>query len=82
MQGAEALAVTGVDQFIENFLVAVDFQEAVEITPETEIVSLSEWDSLAALGVIVMFDMEYGKTITGNDLKASRTIADLFALAA
>ena len=82
MQVAEALAVTGVDQFIENFLVAVDFQEAVEITPETEIVSLSEWDSLAALGVIVMFDMEYGKTITGNDLKASRTIADLFALAA
>ena len=82
MQGAEALAVTGVDQFIENFLTAVDFQEAVEITPETEIVSLSEWDSLAALGVIVMFDMEYGKTITGNDLKASRTIADLFALAA
>ena len=63
-------------------MVAVDFQEAVEITPETEIVSLSEWDSLAALGVIVMFDMEYGKTITGNDLKASRTIADLFALAA
>ena len=82
MQGAEALAVTGVDQFIENFLVAVDFQEAVEITPETEIVSLSEWDSLAALGVIVMFDMEYGKTITGNDLKASKTIADLFALVA
>lgn len=82
MQGAEASAVTGVDQFIENFLIAVDFQEAVEITPETEIVSLAEWDSLAALGVIVMFDMEYGKTITGNDLKASRTIADLFALVA
>ena len=82
MQVAEASAVTGVDQFIENFLTAVDFQEAVEITPETEIVSLSEWDSLAALGVIVMFDMEYGKTITGNDLKASKTIADLFALAA
>ena len=82
MQVAEASAVTGVDQFIENFLIAVDFQEAVEITPESEIASLAEWDSLAALGVIVMFDMEYGKTITGNDLKASRTIADLFALAA
>lgn len=82
MQVAEASAVTGVDQFIENFLIAVDFQEAVEITPESEIASLAEWDSLAALGVIVMFDMEYGKTITGNDLKASKTIADLFALAA
>lgn len=82
MQTSEASAVTGIDQFIENFLTAVDFQEAVEITPETEIASLSEWDSLAALGVIVMFDMEYEKTITGNDLKASKTIADLFALIA
>ena len=82
MQTSEASAVTGIDQFIENFLTAVDFQEAVEITPETEIASLSEWDSLAALGVIVMFDMEYEKTITGNDLKVSKTIADLFALIA
>ena len=66
--------------FIQNFLTAVDFQEPVQIAAETELASLAEWDSLAALGVIVMFDMEYGKTITGNDLKTCQTIADLFAL--
>ena len=69
-----------IQQFIEQFQTAVDFQEAVDIKPDTELASLAEWDSLAALGVIVMFDMEHGKTITGADIKASKTISDLFAL--
>lgn len=71
---------TSIDQFIECFLAAVDFQEPVEVTPETELKSLPEWDSLAALGVIVMFDVEFGKTITGNTLKQSRTLAELYQL--
>ena len=69
-----------IDQFIESFRTAVDFQEAVEVTPETELKSLPEWDSLAALGVIVMFDVDYGKTITGDDLKNCSSIADLYKL--
>jgi len=68
--------------FIENFTTAVDFQEAVQISPETQLAELPEWDSLAALGVIVMFDMEYGATITGNDLKDCRTISDIHQLIA
>ncbi len=69
-----------IEQFIESFLVAVDFQEPVEVTPETELLSLPEWDSLAALGVIVMFDVDYGKTIVGEDLKNATTITDLYKL--
>jgi len=69
-----------IDQFIEDFLTAVDFQTPVDVRPETELLSLPEWDSLAALGVIVMFDMEYNKTITGDHLKNCKTIADLYAL--
>jgi len=69
-----------IDQFIESFLTAVDFQEAVAVTPDTELRSLPEWDSLAALGVIVMFDVDYGKTITGDDLKNCSTITDLYKL--
>ena len=68
--------------FIENFTTAVDFQEAVQISPETQLAELPEWDSLAALGVIVMFDMEYGATITGNDLNDCRTISDIHQLIA
>lgn len=69
-----------IDQFIESFLSAVDFQESVAVTPETELKSLPEWDSLAALGVIVMFDVEFGKTITGDDLKTCTTLTDLYKL--
>lgn len=68
------------EQFIENFLTATDFQEPVEVTPETKFRELPEWDSLAALGVIVMFDMEYSKAITGDDLHSVETIAQLYAL--
>ena len=69
-----------IDQFIERFQAAVDFQEAVEVTPETELRSLPEWDSLAALGVIVMFDVEFGKTIVGDDIKGCVTLNDLYKL--
>jgi acyl carrier protein len=69
-----------IEQFIESFLVAVDFQEPVEVAPDTELRSLPEWDSLAALGVIVMFDVDYGKTIVGDDLKNCVTLTDLYKL--
>ena len=69
-----------IEQFIEQFLAAVDFQKPVAVTPDTELASLPEWDSLAALGVIVMFDTEYGKTISGESLKQCRTLTDLHQL--
>ena len=70
-----------IETFIANFVTAVDFQDPVEIRADTKLADLQEWDSLAALATIVMFDMEYGKAITGNDLKNCATISDLFALA-
>lgn len=72
--------MTDLQQFIENFLTAVDFQDPVEVKPETVLTDLPEWDSLAALGVIVMFDIEYNKTIIGDDLKTCKTLEDLFKL--
>ncbi|MEN5255451.1 acyl carrier protein [Pseudomonas protegens] len=68
------------EAFIENFLSATDFQEPVEVTMETELRNLPEWDSLAALGVIVMFDIEYKKVVTGDDLEKSVTVGDLYNL--
>ena len=72
--------MSSINEFIDQFLTAVDFQDPVEVTPDTVLLDLPEWDSLAALGVIVMFDIEYGKTIIGDDLKQSITIQDLFNL--
>jgi len=67
-----------VARFIELFLEAVDFQDPVPVTADTLLEDLPEWDSLAALGVIVMCDIEYGVTITGDDLKACVSVSDLF----
>ena len=67
-------------KFIENFLAAVDFQDPVDVSPATPLAELPEWDSLAALGVIVMFDMEYGVTITGEDLKNCASVGDIHGL--
>jgi hypothetical protein len=53
-------AAENVNLFAQQFLIAVDFQEPVELTGATALDSLPEWDSLAALGVIVMCDTEYG----------------------
>ena len=72
--------MSNIQTFIVNILSAVDFQDPVEVVPETRLHDLPEWDSLAALGVIVMFDIEYGKTITSEDLKRCVTLTDLFKL--
>jgi acyl carrier protein len=69
-----------IEQFIAHFQTAVDFQEAVDVTPDTEFAGLSQWDSIAALGVIVMMDMEYGKTITGEHLATCKTVRELYSL--
>ena len=66
--------------FITRFLAAVDFQDPVEITPDSVLADLEQWDSLAALGVIVMFDLEYGKTIDAEMLKSCRSVSDLYQL--
>lgn len=67
-------------EFIESFLSATDFQEPVTVTLETVLRELPEWDSLAALAVIVMFDTEFNKVITGDDLHQAVTVGDLYKL--
>jgi acyl carrier protein len=71
---------TSIEQFIEKFDEAVDFQEHVDLSADTELDSLPEWDSLAALCVIVLFDMDYSKTITGEDIQKCKTLNDLYQL--
>lgn len=69
-----------IDQFVEKFRNAVDFQDDVALAADTNLKALPEWDSLAALGVIIMFDMEYSKAITGKDLVECQTVADVYKL--
>jgi len=79
MSTAGAIDPAELAAFVEQFVVAVDFQNPVSVAGDTKLADLPEWDSLAALGVIVMCDTDHGVTITGNDLKDCATVADILA---
>ena len=51
--------------------------EAGTLTPETELTSVDEYDSMAKLSLIVLFDEEYGKKLTGEEIRSFRTVADI-----
>ena len=49
------------------------------LTPETDLEELEGWDSIAGLSLIVMLDEHFNKTITGKEIKAMKTVADILA---
>jgi acyl carrier protein len=77
MPAEQTVQNPAIEAFVEQFIVAVDFQNQVPVSAETALASLPEWDSLAALGVIVMCDTEYGVSITGDDLKSCVCVGDI-----
>lgn len=54
----------------------LDVEEGT-LTSETALDDLEEWDSIAALSLIVMLDEQFEKTISGNEIKALRTVSDI-----
>ena len=47
-----------------------------ELTPETDLTDMSEWDSVAALSFIAMMDEEFGKEFKSADVKKIVTVQD------
>ena len=67
-------------EFIENFAAQFEETESNEITAITIFQDLDEWSSLTALSVIAMADEEYEVVLTGDDIRNSTTVNDLFEL--
>ncbi len=70
------------NDFIENFADQFDETDISEIQPDTEFHELDEWSSLTAMGIIAMVKTQYGKTITGKEIRGCSTVEDLFNLVA
>lgn len=70
------------NEFIENFADQFDETDAAEIQADTEFHQLEEWSSLIALGVIAFVRTQYGKTITGKEIRDCNTVEDLFNVVA
>lgn len=54
--------------------------EPEELTPETELGSIGDWDSIALISFMAMLDDEFGKVVKGTIIKEQKTVADLMAL--
>lgn len=75
-----AEAVIEPESFLKNFAAQFEALDADSISMETEFRQLPDWSSMQSLVVIASFDWEYGATISAEELKSSKTIADLFQL--
>lgn len=67
-----------INEFIENFANIFDDIEAGALQPETKFREMEDWSSIMALELIAMADEEYQVPLSGDDIKNSKTIEDLF----
>lgn len=66
------------NDFIKNFSEQFDDLDSVNLTVDTKFKELDDWSSLVALSLIAMVDEIYNITITGEDIRESSTVGDLF----
>ena len=68
------------NEFVANFADLFDDTDASEITPSCVFHDLEEWSSLIGMSIIALAKTEYGKAITGAELRACVTVEDVFNL--
>jgi len=56
-------------------------QSETPLTNDLLLENIEEWDSMSALGVMSLFDMEFGMLVNADQLSAAKTIQDLIDLA-
>ncbi|MFN7906026.1 MAG: acyl carrier protein [Pseudobdellovibrionaceae bacterium] len=49
------------------------------IASTTVLQDLAQWDSLAVVSIIAMLDNDYNLWLSGNDIRESKTVGDLFS---
>ena len=47
------------------------------LKPETELANVDEYDSMAKLSLIVLMDDEFGKKLTGEQIREFNTVQDI-----
>jgi acyl carrier protein len=66
------------DAFVKNFENQFDEEIPGGVSGDTVFKELDDWDSMVALSIIAMVDEQYSVKLTGNEIKESATIGDLF----
>ena len=68
--------------FISNFADQFDDTDVSKIQSDTIFQDLDEWSSLLAMSVIALAKTQYGKTVTGKEIRECETVQDLFNMIA
>lgn len=66
------------EEFIELFAEQFDDTDASEITATTVFHDLDEYSSLIALSIMAMVDDEFDVQLTGDEMRSSVTVEDLY----
>lgn len=66
-------------EFLENIVEELEI-EGIELSFDTNVKDIEEWDSLATLSLIAFADSSFSKKITGNDVSKIIKIQDLVDL--
>lgn len=51
--------------------------DAGTLRPETRLDALEEWDSLSALSFVVLLGDEFGRRISGREVRGLETVGDM-----
>lgn len=65
-----------INEFVDK--VAEQYDDVSGLTPETKFREVDGWCSIVALSIISMVDEEYDVSLSGNDIKESITIMDIY----
>lgn len=66
------------NDFIKSFADQFEDTDPAMITAATAYKDLDEWSSLLAFSVIAMVKVEFGKSLTGAEIRHCTTVEDLF----
>lgn len=66
--------------FTKNIAEEFELEDLNSLKPETDYRDLDVWSSMYALILIAYVDREFDVTITGDDLRASNTVTDIYKL--
>jgi len=67
-----------IDGFIKNFAELFEDTDPKSFKAGMKFRDIEEWSSLAALSVIAMVRRNYKITLTGEDIRKSSTVEDIF----
>lgn len=68
------------NDFVVNFAEQFEDTDPSEITATTKFHELEEWSSLTGMGIIALAKTQYGKQITGAEIRKCETVEDVFNL--